>query len=104
MAAARETGLNASILRFSNVYGDAKDHPDRVIPAFAGAAARGGEIRVEGSHLAFDFTHVEDVATGIEAMVQLLAAGDRAPLPIHFVSGVSTTLGQLASMAQRRGP
>src|SRR5205823_8124476 len=56
-AAVRRGQLVAS-LRFSNVYGAPNDHPDRVVPAFAQAAARGEEIRVDGPQRTFDFTHV----------------------------------------------
>ncbi len=39
MGEARAAGLRNAILRFSNVYGDIADHADRVVPAFARAAA-----------------------------------------------------------------
>lgn len=38
---ARNQGLQTAVLRLSNVYGCTKDHADRVIPAFAGAAVEG---------------------------------------------------------------
>jgi nucleoside-diphosphate-sugar epimerase len=43
-----DAGLRGSICRFSSVYGSVRDHADRVVMAFAGAAARGGAMRVEG--------------------------------------------------------
>jgi nucleoside-diphosphate-sugar epimerase len=52
---AHEAGLPTAIARFSNVYGSLHDYPDRVVPAFAAAAAKGGELRVEGSCRGFDF-------------------------------------------------
>ena len=97
LAAAR-AGVRAAVVRLSNVYGSAVDHPDRVVPAFARAAARGGAIRVEGADRLFDFTHVDDVARGLTALVARLRAGD-VPPPIHFVSGEGTTLGALAALA-----
>ena len=43
----------------------------------------------------------DSVARGIVALAELLSTGSAAPDPIHFVSGVPTTLGQLATMAIR---
>lgn len=96
---ARAAGLRTAILRFSNVYGDTHDHADRVIPAFARAAAQGGAIRIDGAECTFDFTHVADVARGILLAVRRLRDGETALPPIHFVSGRQTSLGQLASLA-----
>ena len=101
--AARAEGMTTAILRFSNVFGDALDHPDRVVPAFARAAATGGTVRVDGVDCTFDFTHVSDVSDGILRVVKLLSAGERALPPIHFVSGRQTSLGQLADLAVRLG-
>lgn len=98
---AAEAGLKVGILRFSNVYGRTTDHADRVIPAFARAAAFGGQIRVEGSNHLFDFTHVDDVAEGILRSLILRHDDHRPALPaLHFVSGSGTTLGQLATLTQ----
>lgn len=100
---ARSAGVRACTIRLSNVFGSTADHADRVVPAFARAAALGGELRVDGSDHTFDFTHVEDVARGIVSLSDLLAAGEAAPPPIHFVSGTPTTLGELARLAVRIG-
>lgn len=101
--AARAAGLAAAILRFSNVYGDVADHADRVIPAFARAAAAGGRLRVDGADCTFDFTHVADVADGILRAARLLISGERSLPPIHFVTGVETSLGALAQLAIAAG-
>ena len=97
--AARASGMATAILRFSNVFGDTSDHADRVVPAFARAAAWGGTVRVDGSDCAFDFTHVSDVADGVLRVVQRLSGGDRTLPPIHLVSGRQTSLGALADLA-----
>ncbi len=89
--AAREGGLAVGVLRFANVYGPGNDHPDRVVPAFARAAAAGGELRIDGSDNTFDFTHISDVVRGILTMVELLARGERRAPPIHLASGRGTT-------------
>jgi nucleoside-diphosphate-sugar epimerase len=69
--------------------------------AFAIAAARGGVISVEGRANAFDFTHIDDVVEGLWRLVQATIAGEHFP-PIHFVTGQSTTLAELAEIAARR--
>jgi len=100
---ARAAGLATAILRFSNVYGDVHDHVDRVIPAFARAAALGGVLRIDGAGCTFDFTHVADVVDGIDRVVRQLTAGERALPPIHLASGRETSLGALADLAIAHG-
>ena len=100
---ARTAGLRTAIVRFSNVYGDALDHADRVVPAFARAAASGGTVRVDGSDCTFDFTHVADVADGVLRMIRRLDAGERTLPPIHLVGGQPTSLGELAALAMEIG-
>jgi nucleoside-diphosphate-sugar epimerase len=96
---ARLRGVRTCILRLSNVYGSAKDHHDRVVPAFARAALAGEPLRVDGVSHTFDFTHVSDVVAGILGLVQHLLSGGTSMPPIQFVSGNATTLGELASMS-----
>ncbi len=90
-------GFTAAIVRFSNVYGNATtDHPDRVVPAFCAAAIAGDALRVDGGQNTFDFTHISDVARGLVSVIETLNRGMRSVPPIHFVSGIGTTLGELA--------
>lgn len=96
---ARERGLRAGILRFSNVYGSPSDHPDRVVPAFARAAAFGGRLRVDGGDSTFDFAHLDDTVRGITTLVRLLVSGADVPPPVHLATGVATTLSELAHLA-----
>jgi nucleoside-diphosphate-sugar epimerase len=100
---ARAAGMTTAIVRFSNVFGDTLDHADRVVPAFARAAASSGVVRVDGSDCAFDFTHVSDVADGLVRVVRRLCDGERTLPPIHFVSGRQTSLGELADLAIKSG-
>jgi nucleoside-diphosphate-sugar epimerase len=97
--AACRDGVRAAVVRLSNVYGSVEDHADRVVPAFATAAAVGAPIRVEGSTRLFDFTHIDDVTQGLMGLVHRLMDGATPPSPIHFVSGTGTTLGELAALA-----
>lgn len=105
--AARADGLTTAIVRFSNVYGDVRDHPDRVVPAFARAAALApatpGIVRVDGADCTFDFTFIDDVADGLLRLIARLRKGDADLPPIHFVTGVQTSLGELADLAIRHG-
>ncbi|MCY4469978.1 MAG: NAD(P)-dependent oxidoreductase [Thiotrichales bacterium] len=96
--AAKARGLRAATVRLSNVYGSVRDHPDRVVPAFARAVVSGNAIRMEGAECTFDFTHIEDTVRGMVALIDRLETG-HAPPPIHLLTGVATTLRELAAMA-----
>lgn len=96
---ARTQGLRACTVRLANVFGSVADHRDRVVPAFARASLEGQPLRVDGRGNTFDFTHISDVANGILALTKRLLDGAAPPPPIHFVSGIPTTLGKLAEMA-----
>ena len=99
---ARARGLRTAILRFSNVYGSTHDHADRVVPAFARAAARGTTLRVDGSQHLFDFTHLSDTVAAILATLLRVEQGEALP-PIHILTGRGTTLGDLAALAIAAG-
>ena len=96
--AARKEGLRTAIVRLSNVYGNTRDHADRVIPAFARGAVMGNTLRVEGADHTFDFTHIDDTTRGIVAIIDLLADGKTLP-PVHLLTGRQFSLGQLAALA-----
>jgi nucleoside-diphosphate-sugar epimerase len=96
--AARESGLNASIVRFSSVYGSTADHADRVVPAFARLAAQGTTLRVDGKNTTLDFTHLDDVVGALVRMTEIFSVGDCLPT-LHLVSGVGTRLAELAHFA-----
>ena len=97
--AARGKGLRAAVVRLSNVYGSPHDHADRVLPAFARAALRGGVLQVEGETHVFDFTHLDDTVRGILALIELLSQGQTLPPPINLLTGRPHTLGEAASLA-----
>jgi nucleoside-diphosphate-sugar epimerase len=94
---ARAAGLRATIVRLSNVYGSSHDHADRVVPAFVRAALESRPLRVDGAGNTFDFTHVDDVAGGLIAIMRALERGESLP-PLHLVSGQPTSLGELAAL------
>ncbi|MFZ4579889.1 MAG: NAD-dependent epimerase/dehydratase family protein [Myxococcota bacterium] len=93
-------GHLAAIVRLSNVYGSTADHGDRVLPAFARAAALGLPLRVDGAGHTFDFTHLDDTVAGLVAIIRLLDSGMRVP-PLHLLTGVPTTLAEAAGLAVR---
>lgn len=100
---ARQHGLQTAVVRLSNVYGCTKDHADRVVPAFARAAAEGKTMRIEGSDHTFDFTHVDDVVRGLNTLIHKLQSGDRGLPVMHLLTGKPTTLKFLAEQCIRLG-
>jgi len=94
---ARKSGLNAISVRLANVYGSETDHPERVIPSFIRAATIGRPLQIHGSKRVFDFTHVDDVTSGILAIVRLMQARECLPPQLQLVSGIPVTLGELAN-------
>jgi len=96
---ARAAGLVTAILRLSNVYGSLDDHVDRVVPAFTRQAVAGENLRIDGSDHTFDFTHIDDTARGIAAVIDAFGRGARDLPPIHLLTGRPTTLGELARAA-----
>lgn len=103
LESAASDGLRVAIARLSNVYGRIDDHRDRVVPAFARAAATGAAMRVDGPDNVFDFTHVEDTVRGLIAMIDTLETGEPGLPPIHLLTGTPTTLEQLANLANLAG-
>ena len=97
---AMKKGLKAGVLRFSNVFGSVNDHPDRVIPAFCAAAARGLPIRIDGEDTLFDFTCIDDVVQGIVTYIDLLSKSLISLPSIHLTTGRATSLRSAASYAQ----
>jgi UDP-glucose 4-epimerase len=102
-AEARAAGLVTAIARFSNVYGSVDDYPDRVVPAFARAAANGTNILIEGAAHTFDFTWNDDLCQGVYRLCQAVSSEARPMPAIHFASGRGTTLRELAEIARSAG-
>ena len=94
---ARAAGLRAATVRLSNIYGSPHDHPDRVIPAFIRAALSRQPLHLYGPARTFDFTHIDDTLRGLLALVRLLSSPSPAPPPIHLLTGIETSLSDLAA-------
>lgn len=97
---ANARGLRTAILRLSNVYGSVNDHPDRAVPSLLWRAMQGLELRITGGGTFFDFVHVDDCVEGFIAAVERLDRGESVE-PLHFVTGIATTLSELAEVARR---
>ena len=91
----RRAGLSHVIIRPSAVYGP-YDVEDRVVSKFLLTAMRGGEIQVNGSDEALDFTYVDDTAAGITAaaLAENITSGT-----YNITRGVSHTLLEAAELA-----
>lgn len=99
----REKNMVAASVRFSNVFGSVNDYPDRVVPAFARAAANNGVLRLEGESNFFDFTHLTDTVDAVMRVVEALEAKISNFPPLDIVTGRATTLRELAKMAVAAG-
>jgi UDP-glucose 4-epimerase len=99
---ARKNGIVANTCRFSTVYGDVEDHPDRVLPAFCRAAAVGGRIILQNPKTVLDPVHIRDATRGLMSLMEFTREEGLAPT-VHFVSGRGSSLGELAALAISAG-
>lgn len=98
----KDYGLGVGILRFSNVYGGANDHLDRVTPKFIIRSLEGQKITIQGGGQIFDFTHISDTIDGIVRMMEVLDSSDESYLDdFHILTGQGTTLQQLVSIIDK---
>lgn len=93
----RRTGLEYTIIRPSAVYGE-YDVEDRVVSKFLLTAMRGGIIKVNGPDEVLDFTHVDDVASGI-ARLPIFPRSANQTYNITRSSENITTLYKAAELA-----
>lgn len=100
---ARTVGINTAVVRYSNVYGAVDDHPDRVIPAFCKAAAKGEPLRVDGLSNTFDFVHLDDTVRGTLKIAERLMEGVQNLPPFHLTTGKATSLKTAADLANTAG-
>ena len=62
---AQKYGFGAAILRLSNVYGNERDIPERVIPRFIKSALQWRGITIYGKDKFFDFTFISGAVSAI---------------------------------------
>jgi len=99
----RGKGGCAAVVRFSNVFGSVADYPDRVVPAFAKAAARNGVLQVRGDDSTLDFMPLADAADAVVKTVRAMDGGACDMPPVDIVTGRSLSLMDLARTALKHG-
>ena len=96
---ANEKGLMAIILRLSNVYGNERDIPERVIPKFIIRALQGKKITIYGRNKFFDFTFVSDAISAIIKASEKIENFDERTIDVYNIcTGKPTRLEELAEM------
>lgn len=91
------------VLRFSNVYGNAYDIPDRVIPKFVRTALQGGELVLEGGEQIIDFTHIDDTVASIIQCMNLLQSERILQDTIHILPGVPNKITDIIGLLRNQG-
>ncbi|WP_049935932.1 NAD-dependent epimerase/dehydratase family protein [Haloplanus natans] len=91
--------LEASILRFSNVYGRF-DVSDRVLPLFIAQAHDGQDLTVYGDDKVLDFTYLDDCVEGIVRVIEKFHKAKGTTF--NIASGEGTSLIELAEEIARR--
>jgi UDP-glucose 4-epimerase len=86
-------GIDACVLRFSNVYGR-YDASDRVVPQFIARAEQGRALEVYGRNKLLDFTYLDDCVDGILRALKRLEVV--AGMTFNIASGEGTSLLALA--------
>jgi UDP-glucose 4-epimerase len=87
-------GLDVSVLRLANVYGEGDK--DRVIPIWLDRAHRGEDLELYGGDQVIDFVTVDLVVTALRRAADQSLNGQ----PINVGSGIGTTLKSLATRVQ----
>ena len=94
------------IFRFSNVYGNNYDLPDRVIPLFTRKAINGESLVIEGGDQVIDFTYIDDTINSILKVIELLNDDKLTQDTIHLCPGrgnsLKTLITQLELLLDRR--
>lgn len=99
----RQYAKRHCILRFSNVYGNAYDIPDRVIPKFVHTALDGGELVLEGGNQIIDFTYIGDTVSSIIKCMKKLDTGDITQETIHILPGVENKITDIIDILRGMG-
>lgn len=89
---------NHIILRFSNVYGNAYDIQDRVIPNFMNKIANNQPIIIEGGEQIIDFTHISDTVKAIVKSIELLSQNDNVQEELLISPGNKNEIKELATL------
>jgi nucleoside-diphosphate-sugar epimerase len=91
---------NYFILRFSNVYGNRYDIPDRVIPKFIHNALTGKELVLEGGGQIIDFTHISDTVSSISKCIELLSSDKQFKEDLLILPGKENKITDLIEIIE----
>mgnify|MGYP003291619242 CR=1 FL=1 len=84
------------ILRFSNVYGNSYDRPERVIPIFLRQALNNQDLTLHGGKQVIDFTYIDDTVDAIMSSIRLCEREDDIREHILVSPGVTNSLLSVA--------
>jgi nucleoside-diphosphate-sugar epimerase len=90
---ARCYGIDAVIVRFSNVYG-MYDDSERVVPLFIRLAKQNKTLTVFGKDKCLDFTYIDDAVAGVKAILERFDAVKGETINLAY--GEGTTIVKLA--------
>ena len=91
------------ILRFSNVYGNFYDIPDRVVPKFVHTAMAGGELVLEGGGQVIDFTYIDDTVHPIIQCINKLETREINQETIHISPGIENKITDIIDILYGKG-
>ncbi|MCR5184133.1 MAG: NAD(P)-dependent oxidoreductase [Opitutales bacterium] len=89
---------NYIIMRFSNVYGNNYDRPERVIPKFVRRALAGEPLILQGGEQVIDFTFIDDAIRTVFKGIKYLAEQKNTQECIHVTPGRKNALKDVAVM------
>ncbi|MDD5751763.1 MAG: NAD-dependent epimerase/dehydratase family protein [Candidatus Peribacteraceae bacterium] len=91
-------GIDAVIVRFSNVYG-MYDDSDRVVPLFIRQTKKNDPLTVFGKDKSLDFTYIDDAVSGV---ILLLEQFDKAKNDTYNLAfGEAHTIVELAELVKK---
>lgn len=99
----RENIKKHFILRFSNVYGNEYDIPERVIPKFTAAALNGGELVLEGGEQIIDFTHIDDTVFAIIRCMSALEKNENVQETMNILPGTGRKITDIIDILHNNG-
>lgn len=91
------------ILRFSNVYGNRYDIPNRVIPNFVQNAIKGNPIVLEGGEQVIDFTFIDDTINSIIKCMEKLESGETIREEFHILPGNENKITDIIDILKKQG-
>ncbi len=91
------------ILRFSNVYGNAYDINDRVVPRFVWQALHDAQLVLEGGKQEIDFTYINDTVDSIIRCIDLLQSDKIIKDELHISPGNRNKITDIIDILKNAG-